>query len=89
MLKIAFRFDASNIIGSGHLMEIISLIEALKERIEFDAIILTNENSFTADKLKEYDINNIIYLGDYPTEKAEARDIYSILDKINCKHMVS
>jgi UDP-2,4-diacetamido-2,4,6-trideoxy-beta-L-altropyranose hydrolase len=88
VLKIAFRFDASNIIGTGHLMEIISLIEALREKSKFDAFILTNQNSFTADKLREYDINNIIYLGEYPTEEAEAREIDSILGKINCKHLV-
>jgi UDP-2,4-diacetamido-2,4,6-trideoxy-beta-L-altropyranose hydrolase len=88
VLKIAFRFDTSNIIGTGHLIEIISLIETLRGRIKFEPFILTNQNSFTINKLKEYDVGNIIYLGEYPDEKAEALDICSILGRINCKHLV-
>ncbi len=51
-MKIAFRVDAGNITGTGHLMEVVSLIKSLGRRIEFEAIAIVNNYPLCMEKLK-------------------------------------
>ena len=88
LFKVSFRADASNIIGSGHVIEIISLIRALRERIEFEPVFVTVENAFTMDKLRENGISSIICLPGGLQEEAEADLIVRGLADLGCEHLV-
>lgn len=49
--KIGFRVDAGNISGTGHLMEIVSLIKSIRKRVDFHAIGIVNEYPLCIEKL--------------------------------------
>jgi len=51
-LKICFRVEAGNIIGTGHLMEIVILIKSLRKRINFFAIAIVNDYALCTEKLQ-------------------------------------
>ena len=51
-LKIGFRVEAGNITGTGHLMEIVTLIRSLRKRINFFAIAIVNDYALCTEKLQ-------------------------------------
>jgi len=51
-LKICFRVEAGNITGTGHLMEIVTLIKSLRKRIKFFAIAIVNDYALCTEKLQ-------------------------------------
>jgi spore coat polysaccharide biosynthesis predicted glycosyltransferase SpsG len=87
-LKIGFRVDASNTIGTGHLMEVIALIEALRKKIDFAPAVVTTNNAFTIEKLRDHEIRQIIYLPWELREEAEAEQLVGDLKDIGCEHLV-
>ena len=88
MLKVSFRADASNTIGSGHVIEIISLIRALRERIEFEPVFVTVDNAFTIEKLRESGMSPIICLPGGLPEEEEAERVVRGLEDLGCEHLV-
>lgn len=86
-LKIGFRVDAGNVVGTGHLTEVISLIKSIRKRIPFTPVVITKYNPFTLERLK-LNVNVIKYIPDDISEKGEADEIITILKKENCRHLV-
>lgn len=87
-LKIGFRVDADNVIGTGHLMEVISIIKRLRKKIIFEPIIITHKNYFTIEKLKTFSLGNIACIASKISEEEEAEKILAILRKVNCEYLV-
>lgn len=87
-LKIGFRVDAGNVVGTGHLTEVISLIKSIRKRIPFTPVVITKYNPFTLERLKQINVNVIKYIPDDISEKGEADEIITILKKENCRHLV-
>lgn len=50
-ISIGFRVDAGNITGTGHLMEIVSLIKSLREKIDFCGVAVANDYPLCREKL--------------------------------------
>lgn len=86
--KLGFRVDAGNLVGTGHLMEVLFLIDRLKQRIALDPIIIANRCSFLADKARMAGINNISYIHKAVSERKEAGQIAEILKRHKCRHLI-
>jgi len=87
-IKLGFRVDVSNIVGTGHLMEVIVIIESLRKRVDLEPIVITNKDSFNLKKLKALGVNNIVYLTERISEKEEAEKVVYILKKAGCENLV-
>lgn len=88
MLKIGFRVDAGNDIGTGHLMEMVSIIEALRQKIVFEPLVITTKHPFSVDKLRKIKVDKIEYLPDGIKEKDEVDIILDIFKHHNCRHLI-
>ncbi len=87
-LEIGFRVDASNSVGTGHLMEVLVIIESLKKRINFKPFVITHNDIFTSRKLKGIGLKDIEYISGELSDKEEAVKIVSILKKRGCDRLV-
>lgn len=87
-LKIGFRVESGSVIGTGHLMEVISLIKTLREKIRLEPIVITNRSSFAVDKLKEIGIDIIKYLPEGASEKDEIKQILNFLKEKGCAYLI-
>jgi len=87
-VEIGFRVDASNSIGTGHLMEVLSIIEALKKNINFQPFIITHNDRFTSLKLKQIGLKDIEYISCALSDKKEAAKIVNILKRRGCDRLV-
>lgn len=87
-LKIGFRVDANNIIGTGHLAEIITLISGLDNAINIEPLVICINNFFIADKLSEVNVKHIKYLPEGMSEGEESKKIIDILKEEKCRHLI-
>lgn len=86
--KIGFRVDADHIIGTGHLMEIVTIINSLRKKIAVTLIIITKKNLFAIKKLKEIQVKNIKCLPSNISEETETKEIITMLKEEKCEHLV-
>ena len=89
VLKIAFRVDAGNLIGTGHLIETLALMENMKQKMVFRPIFITHRDAFTLKKIKEAAVRTVKYVPDSIPEDKEADAIIRILGKEGCGHCVT
>lgn len=87
-LRIGFRLDASDTIGTGHVMEITSLINQLRRHIAFEPVVLTSNNSFAMSKFREVEINNINLISAGASEETEIEETLAILSQHSVSHLV-
>jgi UDP-2,4-diacetamido-2,4,6-trideoxy-beta-L-altropyranose hydrolase len=87
-LRIGFRADCSDFIGTGHIMEITSLINALRRHIAFEPVVLTQENSFAVNKFAEIGVNNLNFISAGASEETELEEILTFLKLHNVTHLV-
>ncbi|MCK9376426.1 MAG: hypothetical protein M0P73_09760 [Syntrophobacterales bacterium] len=88
ILRIGFRVDAGDTIGTGHVMETISLITQLTRCLEIEPVVLTNNNDFAINRFREVKINNIHFISDGISEEAELEEIITVLSQQNISHLV-
>ena len=79
-VKIGFRVDASNIIGTGHLIEIMSLIKSLRKRVDFYAVAIVNEYTMCKAKLESL-VEEIEIMPDEIAEEEETEMFLSFLKR--------
>jgi UDP-2,4-diacetamido-2,4,6-trideoxy-beta-L-altropyranose hydrolase len=87
-MHIGFRVDAGDTIGTGHVMEIISLITQLKEDIDFEPVVLTTNNDFAVSKFREVGINTIVIISTSISEETELQEVIDILSQYRVSHLV-
>lgn len=88
-LCIGFRVDASNIIGTGHLVETVTLINDMKRRMTFTPLVITYMNPFTEEKLKPLDGVLVRQIKQDLSEEDEIREVIRILNEEGCRHLVT
>ncbi|MCG2773862.1 MAG: hypothetical protein L6277_17470 [Desulfobacterales bacterium] len=87
-LRIGFRLDASDTIGTGHVMEITSLINQLRRHLAFEPVVLTSNNSFAISKFREAQVNNINVVSAGASEETELEEIIAVLRQHRVSHLV-
>lgn len=87
-MRIGFRVDAGDTIGTGHVMEVISLITQLREDINFEPVVLTSNNDFAVSKFREAEINTIHNISSGVPEETELEEIITILSQYSVSHLV-
>jgi len=86
-LRLGFRVDAGDTIGTGHVMEMISLIRGLRTRLAFEPVVLTAPNEFAVSKFREAGVDQIHLLASGPEEK-EVAEILAVLEGQGVRHLV-
>lgn len=61
-MKILYRVDASNLIGTGHLVEIVTIHDGLSQEMDFQALACINESELAHQRLSEAGINDFQYI---------------------------
>jgi spore coat polysaccharide biosynthesis predicted glycosyltransferase SpsG len=87
-LRIGFRVDSGDTIGTGHVMEISSLINQLRKHIFFEPVVLTSNNDFAISKFREAEINNINLISAGASEETELEEILAVLSQHGVSHLV-
>ena len=87
-MRIGFRVDAGDAIGTGHVMETISLITQLRRYLEFEPVVLTINNDFAISKFREVKVNNINIISDGVSEETELEEIIAIHSQHGVAHLV-
>ena len=85
-LRIAFRVDADNLTGTGHLIEVISILQSLRKRYRVRECIVTVANEFALDRLHR--ITNIVQIQGGLPEPDEVREITNTLEKEGFRHLI-
>jgi len=87
-LKFGFRVDANTTVGTGHLMELISLVGALKKKINFEPVFIISKDGFSEQRLRKSEINNIYNVPEDADEKSEIKSILEIMNREECNILV-
>jgi len=87
-LKFGFRVDANATVGTGHLMELISLVGALKMKINFEPVFIISKDEFSEQRLRKAEISNIYNLNEDADEKSEINSILEIMNREECNILI-
>lgn len=87
-MKIAFRVDAGNLIGTGHLIETISLIRAIRKDARIRPIVVITKEGFAARKLAKNGIAKMCYIPGMISEMDEAKKVATLLKSEKCECLV-
>jgi len=92
-IKIGFRVDTGNIVGAGHLMEVIAIYKNLTKRFDLNPMFITVENDYVIPKLRQVGIERIYPIANntIAEELTENDDIdmtISILKKNQYEHLI-
>lgn len=80
--------DAGNLVGTGHLMEILSVIKGLERKMAFSPVVITTRNAFAVKRLQTAGMEDIRYLPPKISEEDEAKKIIAILKNSDCDNLV-
>ena len=75
-IKVCFRVDTGEVVGTGHLMEALAIYKSLKNRFAVEAAFITVKNDYIVTKLRQAGIKKI-----YPVaEGVTAEDVSELED---------
>ncbi len=91
--KIGFRVDVGNVVGLGHLMEVIAIYKNLRNRFDLNPIFITVKNNYVIHKLHQIGIENIYPIADNMiAEKLEEEEdidkTIAILKDNHCNYLI-
>lgn len=59
VMKILYRVDASSLIGTGHLIEVVTIHQMLEQTLDFKALACINKSELARKRLSEFGITDI------------------------------
>ncbi|HHL40441.1 MAG TPA: hypothetical protein ENJ37_08035 [Deltaproteobacteria bacterium] len=87
-LRIAFRVDADTHVGTGHLMEVMALIEAMESICAVEPLVVTRANPYTVERLERSGIRNVMLLDGGCDEEEDVIETVGILSAWGYRDLV-
>lgn len=87
-MKIGFRVDAGNLIGTGHLQEVLTIVQALNRKAGVTPVFISTDNQFTREKLSALPDCRLRIIPGNLNDEEEAASVIEMLKADGCAALV-